>query len=81
MRERYNLIRERDFFVPENVFFVRIIGGFTLTVSKQLEDWRAGGGADRFRIKIWDRKTGIIAYDNQIESDDNAEITTVLVAG
>ena len=30
-----------------------------------------GGGADRFRIKIWDEGSGTQVYDNQAGTDDN----------
>lgn len=33
-----------------------------------------GGGYDRFRIKIWDKRTGAIAYDNQKDADDTAPL-------
>jgi hypothetical protein len=31
-----------------------------------------GGGADRFRIKIWDEASGTKIYDNQDGTDDTA---------
>ena len=31
-----------------------------------------GGGADRFRIKIWDEGSGVKVYDNQDGTDDTA---------
>jgi ELWxxDGT repeat protein len=31
-----------------------------------------GGGADRFRIKIWDEGSGVMIYDNQNGTDDTA---------
>ena len=40
-----------------------------------------GGGQDRFRIKIWDKNTGTILYDNQLGADDTADPTTVIGAG
>ncbi len=40
-----------------------------------------GGGQDRFRIKIWDKGTGQIVYDNQIGADDNSDVSTVLLGG
>jgi hypothetical protein len=46
--------------------------GFLLTaIDGQLT---GGGGQDRFRIKIWDVGTGVILYDNQSGSDDDAEL-------
>jgi hypothetical protein len=35
-----------------------------------------GGGIDRFRIKIWDKATDAIVYDNQIGTLDNDGLTT-----
>ena len=40
-----------------------------------------GGDADRFRIKIWDMETGIIVYDNQAGSDDDAELNDLTIVG
>jgi hypothetical protein len=54
--------------------------GFLLTVvDGQLE---GGGGADKFRIKIWDKNNGsAIVYDNQINDSDSGALTTGLGAG
>ena len=35
-----------------------------------------GGGVDKFRIKIWNDKTGEVIFDNQLGDDDNADPTT-----
>lgn len=40
-----------------------------------------GGGVDRFRIKIWDKVTGVVVYDNQLAADDNANPTTAIGGG
>lgn len=40
-----------------------------------------GGGVDKFRIKIWDKSTGNIVYDNQIGASDTADPTTVIAGG
>jgi hypothetical protein len=40
-----------------------------------------GGGQDRFRIKIWDKATGTILYDNQLGASDSADPTTGLGGG
>jgi hypothetical protein len=37
-----------------------------------------GGGQDKFRIRIWDKATNNIFYDNQIGSSDNENPTTVI---
>jgi hypothetical protein len=36
---------------------------------------------DRFRIKIWDRATDQVVYDNQMDADDDAEPTTAIGGG
>ncbi|HEX4958560.1 MAG TPA: HYR domain-containing protein [Lacibacter sp.] len=41
-----------------------------------------GGGFDKFRIKIWDKNNNnAVVYDNQMNSADNAEATTVIAGG
>ncbi|MGH8916560.1 MAG: carboxypeptidase regulatory-like domain-containing protein [Acidimicrobiia bacterium] len=40
-----------------------------------------GGGTDKFRIKIWDKTTEQIVYDNQIGAEDDTEPTTLLGGG
>ncbi|UCH57376.1 MAG: right-handed parallel beta-helix repeat-containing protein, partial [Candidatus Bathyarchaeota archaeon] len=52
--------------------------GFMLTVvDGQLKD--NGGGSDMFRIKIWDRSTDVVVYDNQVDVlDDSTDPTTEL---
>jgi len=40
-----------------------------------------GGGADKFRIKIWETASGAIVYDNQMGADDGATPSTVLGGG
>ncbi len=55
--------------------------GFLLTaIDGQLN---GGGDLDRFRIKIWDVGTGLIIYDNQPNSDDDASLldTTTVRGG
>jgi hypothetical protein len=54
--------------------------GFMLTaVDGEIS---GGGGADKFRIKIWDANDdSIIVYDNEIGSPDDAEVTTVIQSG
>jgi hypothetical protein len=34
------------------------------------------GGVDKFRIKIWNDKTGEVVFDNQMGDDDDADPTT-----
>ncbi len=55
--------------------------GFMLTaIDGQVS---GGGGVDKFRIKIWDKSTGSIIYDNQVgdNTSDNATPNTVLGGG
>ena len=40
-----------------------------------------GGGIDKFRIKIWDKATGAIIYDNQLGAADGGDPSTVLGGG
>jgi hypothetical protein len=53
--------------------------GFMLTVIDG--NLKNGGGFDKFRIKIWDRATNNIVYDNQLGVDDTADPTTVIGGG
>lgn len=53
--------------------------GFMLTV---IDGQAAGDGtADRFRIKIWDRASDAVIYDNQPTASDTAGVTTELGGG
>jgi hypothetical protein len=40
-----------------------------------------GGGVDKFRIKIWNDKTGEVIFDNQMGDDDDADPTTPIGDG
>ena len=44
-------------------------------------DEPGGGGVDKFRIKIWDRATGDVTYDNKRGSSDDTTDLTVLGGG
>jgi hypothetical protein len=53
--------------------------GFMLTaIDGQIS---GGGGVDKFRIKIWDKATGNIIYDNQIGKSDTGNDATELGGG
>jgi hypothetical protein len=54
--------------------------GFLLTaIDGQIN---GGGGADKFRIKIWDKNNGdTIVYDNMLGAADGDNPTTVLGGG
>src|SRR5262249_13722958 len=41
--------------------------GFLLTA---IDGALAGGGPDKFRIKMWDKNTGNLIYDNQLGASD-----------
>ena len=51
--------------------------GFLLTAI----DGQSTGGSDRFRIKIWDRLTGVVVYDNQMDADETSDAATALGGG
>ena len=53
--------------------------GFLLTANDG--QVTGGGGVDKFRIKIWDRVTGIVVYDNQHGDNDDASVSTALGGG
>jgi hypothetical protein len=48
--------------------------GFLLTAI----DGQINGGQDKFRIKIWDKTTNVIIYDNQFGSRDKDNPATVI---
>ena len=41
----------------------------------------SGEGVDKFRIKIWDKATNEVVYDNQMGEDDESEATTEIGGG
>jgi hypothetical protein len=40
-----------------------------------------GGGIDKFRIRIWDRNSGGLIYDNQMNAPDTADPATATQGG
>ena len=40
-----------------------------------------GGGQDKFRIKIWDKATSAIVYDNMLNAPDTADPSTIIGGG
>jgi hypothetical protein len=53
--------------------------GFLLTaIDGQIN---GGGGEDKFRIKIWNKATGAVIYDNNMGMDDTGNPTTLLGNG
>lgn len=53
--------------------------GFLLTANDGQVS--GGGGADKFRLKIWDKATNAVIYDNQAGDGDTAGASTVLGGG
>jgi len=53
--------------------------GFLLTATDG--QVTGGGGVDKFRIKIWDKATDTVIYDNQLGADNSEEPTTALGGG
>jgi Tol biopolymer transport system component len=53
--------------------------GFLLTVTDNQTS--GGGNVDKFRIKIWDRETGTVIYDNQLGADQTADPSTAIGGG
>lgn len=49
--------------------------GFMLTAI----DGQVNGGADKFRIKIWDRATGTAVYDNVLGAQDDVDAASLQV--
>jgi hypothetical protein len=53
--------------------------GFLLTaIDGQIS---GGGGVDKFRIKIWEKATDTIVYDNQPGADDTSNSATTISGG
>jgi hypothetical protein len=53
--------------------------GFMLTATDGQVN--GGGGIDKFRIKIWDKVTGQIIYDNQMGDADDANASDAIEGG
>jgi len=56
-------------------------GNYRFMLSCNDGDLKGGDGIDRFRIKIWDRDTDAMVYDNQMGEVDDAEPATALGGG
>ncbi len=53
--------------------------GFLLTaIDGQVN---GGGGVDKFRVKMWAKDSGIVVYDNELNTADDADPTTALSGG
>jgi hypothetical protein len=53
--------------------------GFMLTAVDG--EVSGGGGTDKFRIKIWEKASGTVVYDNQPGAEDDATPSTVIGGG
>ncbi len=53
--------------------------GFMLTAMDG--ELNGGGGADKFRIKIWDKARDTVVYDDQQGDTDNTDPTAEILAG
>jgi len=60
---------------------VNDVPGFGFLISAVDGQINGGGGIDKFRIKIWNKSTSAIVYDNQVGADENAAPTTTLGGG
>ena len=60
---------------------VNDVPGFGFLISAVDGQIDGGGGIDKFRIKIWNKSTSAIVYDNQVGADENAAPTTTLGGG
>jgi PKD repeat protein len=56
------------------------VGDFAFLVSAVDGDV-SGDGPDTFRIKIWDKNSGVVIYDTEMGRGDGAPATTVLGGG
>ena len=48
------------------------VSGYSFLLTLTDGDINGGGGVDKFRIKIWDKVTGEVIYDNQPGDVDDA---------
>ena len=55
--------------------FGKLNGVCGLRLHRDCHRWKfaGGGGVDKFRIKIWEKTTGLIVYDNQMGASDAAD--------
>lgn len=53
--------------------------GFMLTANDG--QVYGGGGVDKFRIKIWDKATGEVVYDNQVGDADDSAASDAIESG
>ncbi|MDQ4075628.1 MAG: hypothetical protein M3220_05190, partial [Chloroflexota bacterium] len=53
--------------------------GFLLTANDGQVS--GGGGIDKFRLKVWDKATNTVVYDNQLGATDDADATDAIEGG
>ncbi len=56
-------------------------GRYSFMLTTVDGDLLGGCKPDTFRIKIWNKDTGEVIYDNQLEADDNSDPTTPISGG
>lgn len=56
-------------------------GDFALLLTAIEGKGNGGGGLDKFRIKIWDKNSGQVVYDNQMGTADDGTPSTALGGG
>jgi hypothetical protein len=52
------------------------VSGYNFMISVIDGGLPGGGGVDKFRIKIWEKTTGLIVYDSQPGASDLVDPTT-----
>jgi hypothetical protein len=57
------------------------VGNYGFMLSAIDGQINGGGGLDKFRIKIWDKATGVVVYDNQMSADESSDPTTMIAGG
>ena len=56
-------------------------GNYGFLVTATDGQVNGGGGTDKFRIKVWNKTTNVVVYDNQMGDAENADASTVLGGG
>lgn len=57
------------------------IGDYTFQLSAVDGQISGGGGTDKLRMKIIDKSTGVVLYDNQVGASDDAAASTAISGG
>jgi hypothetical protein len=56
-------------------------GDYAFLVTVNDGQATGGGGVDKFRIKIWNKSTGQVVYDNQMGDAEDADATQAIAGG